>query len=206
MSQNREPRYIHPFILKQLEDILNAINAKLPPNHKAKMISAHRTPAEQFELFKKGRAFINGEWQIQRSNGKIVTNLDGFIKLSRHNYLPCTAIDIGLFEGNTYLEESDLYKHVAVGKEFGLDWGGDWVRFTDRPHLEIPLSAFFKKNIQKDIGLVWQKYLVKDGTYGGVLDGIFGTKSLEALKISTGEDDRTIKAWDLLFEKFGPGE
>lgn len=203
MAHNREPRYIHPFILNQLEDILGAINAKLPANHSAKMISGHRTPAEQFELFKKGRTFINGVW---KKTGNVVTNIDGITKLSRHNYLPCTAFDTGLFNGNSFLGDSPLYKHVREGKKFGLDWGGDWTSFVDQPHLEIPPSVFFKGNIQKDIGLIWQKYLVKDGTYTGVLDGLFGPQSLEALKISTGEDSRTLKAWDFLFNKFGPAE
>jgi hypothetical protein len=84
-----------------------------------------------------------------------------------------------------------------------MDWGGDWTRFKDQPHLEMPPSAFFKSSLEKDQGFVWQTYLTMAGTYSGVLDGIFGTNSLKALKEATGEDTRNLAAWDKLFTKFG---
>lgn len=51
---------------------------------------AYRTPEEQFELFKIGRKQINGVWQ---KVGKVVTNCDGYEKLSFHNYKPALAFD-----------------------------------------------------------------------------------------------------------------
>ena len=200
MRYDRDPKYLHPYIHTRLQAILDSIIAKLPANHTAKLISAHRTPADQFELYKQGRVFRNGSWvQV----GDVVTHLDGFVKLSRHNYLGCTAFDVGLFEGNAYLGNSPLYKHVREGVKQGFEWGGDWVRFKDRPHLEIPSTQFFKNSIQRDSGLVWQQYLVKAGTYTKSLDGIFGTESHKALKAATGEDTRNMAAWDKLFARFG---
>lgn len=200
MRYDRDPKYLHPYISSRLSAILDAINAKLPANHSAKFVSAHRTPADQFELFKQGRTFKNGTWV---KTGSVVTYLDGFVKLSRHNYLPCTAFDVGIFNGNTYLGNSNLYKHVKEGVKLGMDWGGDWTSFKDQPHLEIPTAQFFKSNIQKDSGLIWQQYLVKAGTYTKALDGIFGAESLKALKAATGEDSRNLAAWDKLFAQFG---
>lgn len=200
MSYSRDTKYLHPFIAKQLTEIMSAINAKLPAGHSAKVISVHRTPADQFALFKQGRTFRNGTWV---KTGAVVTNLDGYVKQSRHNSLPATAMDIGIFNGSTYLGNSQLYKHVKEGKKFGLDWGGDWSSFKDQPHLEIPTNKFFKSNIIKDSGYVWQQYLVKAGTYKGALDGIFGPGSLKALKEATGETERNLKAWDKLYAKFG---
>jgi peptidoglycan L-alanyl-D-glutamate endopeptidase CwlK len=200
MRYDRDPKYLHPYIHTRLQTILDSINAKLPVNHSAKMISAHRTPADQFELFKQGRVFRNGSWV---KVGNVVTHLDGFVKLSRHNYLGGTAFDIGIFDGNTYLGNSKHYKHVREGVKQGLEWGGDWVTFKDQPHLEIPSSLFFKNNIQKDCGLIWQQYLKKAGTYTKSLDGIFGIESHKALKAATGEDTRNMKAWDKLFDRFG---
>lgn len=200
MTYDRNPKYLHPFIASRLQNILDAINNKLPAEHSAKLVSAHRTPADQFELFKQGRAFQNGSWV---KTGDVVTHLDGYIKKSRHNYLPCTAFDTGIFNGASYQGNSPLYKHIKEGKRFEMNWGGDWVSFTDQPHLEIPPSQFFKSNIEKDSGLVWQQYLVKAGTYDKALDGIFGPESLKALKAAAGEEERNLAAWDQLFEQFG---
>jgi peptidoglycan LD-endopeptidase CwlK len=200
MKYDRDPKYLHPFITARLQNILDAVNAKLPAGHTAKLISAHRTPADQFQLFKQGRTFKDGTWI---KTGDIVTNLDGFVRLSRHNYLPGTAFDTGIFNGDAYLGNSPLYKHVKEGVKFEMDWGGNWTSFIDQPHLEIPGSQFFKNNIQKDIGLIWQKYLVKAGTYNKAMDGIFGAESLKALKEATGENERNLAAWDKLFDQFG---
>jgi hypothetical protein len=200
MGYNKDPRYLHPYIAARLTKILDAINAKLPAGHTAKLVSAHRTPDDQFQLFKQGRVFRNGSWV---KVGPVVTYLDGFVKQSRHNNLPCTAFDTGIFKGNTYLGDSPLYKHVKEGIKFGLDWGGNWTRFKDFPHLEMPPSLFFKSSLEKDQGYLWQLYLQKAGSFTGAMDGIFGTNSLKALKATTGLDIRSIAAWDKLYERFG---
>ncbi len=200
MAYDREPRYLHPYIAGRLIKILEAINTKLPAGCKAKMVSAHRTPNDQFNLFKQGRLFRNGSWV---KVGPVVTHLDGFVKVSRHNNLPCTAFDVGIFENKAYLGDSPLYKHVKDGTKFGLDWGANWSRFKDYPHLEMPNNLFFKKSLQKDQGILWQYYLQMAGAYTGAMDGIFGTKSGQALKLVTGIDERNMQAWDILYNKFG---
>ncbi len=200
MGYDRESKYLHPYICARLPKILEAINAKLPAGHVARLVSAHRTPDDQFKLFKQGRIFKNGSWV---KVGPVVTHLDGFVKKSRHNNLPCTAFDVGIFKNNVYLGDSPLYKHVKEGTKFGLDWGGSWTRFKDMPHLEMPPSLFFKNNLEKDQGFVWQTYLNKAGTYSGAMDGIFGTGSNLSLKKATGEEQRNLKAWDKLYTLCG---
>lgn len=200
MGYDREARYLHPYILARLPQILEAINAKLPAAHVAKLVSAHRTPDDQFKLFKQGRIFRNGSWV---KVGAVVTHLDGFVKKSRHNNLPCTAFDVGIFKNNIYLGNSPLYKHVKEGTRFGLDWGGNWVRFQDRPHLEMPGVLFFKNSLEKDQGYVWQCYLRKANFYSGAMDGIFGTGSILSLNNATGEVQRNLKAWDTLYNLCG---
>lgn len=200
MGYDREPKYLHPYMATRLPQILSAINRKLPAGHEAKLVSAHRTPGDQFKLFKQGRIFKNGSWV---KAGAVVTHLDGFIKKSRHNNLPCTAFDVGIFKNNAYLGDSAHYKHVSEGKKFGLEWGGDWARFKDTPHLEMPTALFFKNSLEKDQGYIWQSYLVKAGTYFGAMDGIFGTNSILSLKKATGEEERNLKAWDKLYNMFG---
>lgn len=55
---------------------------------------------------------------------------------SNHNF--GIAWDIGVFEGGRYLDDSPLYDHAAnFGKVDGVEWGGDWQSFRDRPHYQL---------------------------------------------------------------------
>jgi hypothetical protein len=201
-NYNRDSRYMHPLLRDNLDAMLKTIQDKLPADIKAKVISIHRTPAEQFEIFKKGRTFNGTKWEV---TGTVFTSKDGYINKSRHNYLPATAFDIGLFKGTAYLPSNAGYKKVELGaKLMDFTWGGTWVSPHDEPHIEIPLPKFELQSIEKDNGLIWQRYLKKDGTYNGALDGIFGPRSIDALKASTNETERNVAAWDILFDKHGP--
>ena len=102
-----------------------------------------RTTDEQFELYKKGRKLINGKWTKVSAT---VTNLDGKIKKSEHNYSPSRAIDIAPYpiDWNDTKRFDDLAKVVkqamtTVGIE--LQWGGDWKSLIDRPHYELKKST-----------------------------------------------------------------
>lgn len=200
---DRDPVYLHPILYNGLQRAINAIVEKLPEGHAARLVSGHRTPADQFELFKIGREFRDGKWV---KVGKVVTNIDGFTKLSQHNYLPCQAIDIGLFNAQgKYLEDSPLYKHVKRGAAvLGLDWGGDWEKFVDQPHIEIPASQCFQGSRVREAALQWQRYLQAAGAYAGAMDGLFGRRSEDALVKVIGTRVRDMAGWAKLFKKFGP--
>ena len=113
-----------------------------------KVLYGHRTPAEQLALFKKGRKFDNGAWV---KVGKTVTDKDGTIRKSKHNYNPSLAIDIipYPFQGWNNLDQfHTLHKVIRdVANELGikLTWGADWdndgdIRehsLQDYPHYEI---------------------------------------------------------------------
>ena len=89
-----------------------------------KIISGTRTYEEQNSLYEQGRS----------ASGRIVTNARG--GYSNHNF--GIAFDIGVFEGGRYLDESPAYKTVgALGKQLGLEWGGDWQSIQDEPHFEL---------------------------------------------------------------------
>ena len=102
------------------------------------VIYGHRTPEEQFELFKQGREKKDGWWV---KVGKTVTNLDGSIKKSKHNYFPSKAVDVVPFPLDWNNIES--FKNLAViikkkAKELNIDveWGGDW-QMKDFPHWQV---------------------------------------------------------------------
>jgi peptidoglycan L-alanyl-D-glutamate endopeptidase CwlK len=201
MTYDRDPQYLHPYLFSRLKNIIAAVETNLPPGYTARLISAYRSPEDQFRLYQQGRTFRNGSWA---KTGAVVTNLDGFIKKSRHNYLPATALDLGIFKDNIYITDNTLYKHVKAGIQSGLDWGGNWKgSLIDRPHLEMPSSLFFKNNIDRDAAWIWQNYLAKAKTYSGAMDGYFGALSKKALSDATGEYERNTKAWNKLFTTFG---
>ena len=82
------------------------------------------TYAEQDELFAQGRT----------KPGKRVTNAKG--GESNHNF--GVAFDVGVFEGNAYLDDSPAYDAVgAIGASIGLEWGGHWISLVDKPHFQL---------------------------------------------------------------------
>ncbi len=65
---------------------------------------------------------------------KIVTNVKG--GSSYHNY--GVAVDV-VFHGNQpWGEQHDWEGLGKSGEEAGLEWGGRWTSFVDRPHFQIP--------------------------------------------------------------------
>lgn len=196
--------FVHPRILEVLEQIIDRIDNESNGEIKAKVLSTNRTPQEQFELFKKGREFRNGNW-VKIRGGRHVTNIDGFSKMSRHNYLPSLACDFGLFRGGKYLLDDASYNIIGLAaKDAGLNWGGDWRSFKDKPHVQLNKNQMFKSSFIKDVALQWQRYLKMSGSYTDSLDGIFGKNSKKALKEVTGFDGQSPEAWKSLFRQFGP--
>lgn len=65
----------------------------------------------------------------------IVTNARG--GRSNHNF--GIAFDIGVFDAQGhYFDESPAYGVVGpLGEALGLEWGGRWVSFKDRPHYQL---------------------------------------------------------------------
>lgn len=53
----------------------------------------HRSPEKQLEYYKKGRKLVGEKWVITNQK-KVITDCDGDIKKSKHNYLPSMAVDI----------------------------------------------------------------------------------------------------------------
>lgn len=86
-----------------------------------------RTIAEQNALYAQGRT----------KAGKIVTNAKG--GYSNHNF--GVAIDFCLLlpDGKNVSWElnKDWHTVVAIAKDLGFEWGGDWKKFKDYPHFEM---------------------------------------------------------------------
>ena len=209
-NHKSNPLFLHPILHAALPAILAEIKQNLPAgwNTGTGSEGIHRTPGEQFEIFKRGRRFdaASGTWQ---KIGTTFTPLDGTKKKSRHNFLGAQAMDIVLFRPNgSELEAGPEERKIAKGADlFGLTWGG---RFSneDLPHIEIPKERLFKSNFTNDEALQWQKWLFHAGNLGGPeeLDGAWGEHSASALETTIGTRERSPEAWETLFNRFGPIE
>jgi len=98
----------------------------------------HRTPEEQKALYDQGRT----------ASGNIVTNCDGTVKKSKHNYLPSQAFDIAILVNGKVTWDVQYYKIVGnhiieTAKKLGIKvkWpiniGKKNKPVYDWPHFEI---------------------------------------------------------------------
>lgn len=200
MSIDRDPTYLHPVLAAALPALLSRLTRG---TRTAKLLSAHRTPAEQLELFKRGRALVDGKLVVVKKS-EVVTHNDGTAKPSRHNYLPALAMDIGLFDGGRYLTSAADYTDVGpAARTLGLEWGGDWTRFKDAPHVQLPASRLVGGVPEREAAAAWQRLLQLSGQNVGLVDGYFGEQSRSALRELMGSDERSAGAWKSLVERFG---
>jgi hypothetical protein len=118
----------------------------------------YSSPAEQFELFKKGRSLVNGKWVIS-NKGQVVTYKDGTTSPSKHNTRE--AVDIYAYFPNNKSEaynkmalsyiaglvrsvSEELFEKGEITKKVvsGMNWDddGDFMfdqEFIDYPHFQV---------------------------------------------------------------------
>jgi hypothetical protein len=111
------------------------------------LASGTRTVSEQNKLYAKGRT----------EPGNRVTNAKGGD--SPHNFGLAFDFAFGNAVGRpTWPAGAPWAAAAAIGKRLGLEWGGDWKSFTDRPHLELPgwrdVRAEWKRSGATDYAVV----------------------------------------------------
>lgn len=105
-----------------------------------KVIQGHRSFKEQQVLYAKGRT----------KPGKIVTQIDGVRKQSKHNADPSTAFDYAPWPINWDRVDEFIFQagvFFTISKQLGIKirWGGDWdmdhnlynEKFRDWGHIEL---------------------------------------------------------------------
>lgn len=123
-----------------------------------KPICTLRTAAEQLACFKVGRVveMVNGIPVVKSINPKkIITKLDGIMKVSKHNPTvtqPLSrAVDFGVFIGGKYITDNDYYEPLlTLARKYDLISGWDFKQsglsiaelkkkkiFKDPPHIEM---------------------------------------------------------------------
>jgi D-alanyl-D-alanine dipeptidase len=143
-SQNRLAK-VHPKLAAGVTKVIEALAAQ---GLTVEVVQGLRTFAEQDELFKQGRT----------KPGQVVTKARG--GQSNHNY--GLAVDVCPFV-NGKPQWDDNKGFIRIGAEAtkqGLDWGGNWKKFIDKPHVQIGgltvaqcLALFKSGGLEK----VWSK-------------------------------------------------
>lgn len=89
--------------------------------------SGYRSFAEQNALYAQGRT----------TPGNIVTNARGGQSL--HNYgLAVDVVPLGANGQPNWNAPNSTWQAIgAAGKRQGMEWGGDWTSFVDRPHFQM---------------------------------------------------------------------
>lgn len=121
---------VHPDLVARVVKICSAMAALGYP---MMVTDGVRTDAEQQALYAKGRTVP----------GLVVTQLDGVSGRSKHQIrsdgygraVDCCFMVHGLPSWDPTMPWN-LYG--AMAKQLGLEWGGNWITFADKPHIELP--------------------------------------------------------------------
>lgn len=107
----------------------------------------YRPKSKQLEYFKKGRKSVKGEWIITDKE-KVITNVDGYKIVGKHNVNPSKAVDIFAFI-NGKVSYDTVHLSILAGvimgnaKKLGIKvrWGGTFgskeFKGWDMPHYEL---------------------------------------------------------------------
>ncbi|WP_343063315.1 M15 family metallopeptidase [Halobacillus locisalis] len=133
------PTMLHPLVEKYRDELVASVKKK---GIDVVITEGHRTEERQNELYARGRS----------TDGQVVTNAQA--GESYHNY--GLAIDFALRTPNGDVVwdterddnengEADWMEVVAVAKDMGFEWGGDWRNFKDYPHLQMDFGLSIRE-------------------------------------------------------------
>lgn len=134
MGADRDLNHLYPAFREKVVAVLADLKAyadKHMPGYAWIVVEGFRTAEYQHSLYEKGRT----------KPGSIVTNRDGVKKRSNHQ--SSLAVDIVPARGSSVDWEADAEHWSYLGhvaRAHDLEWGGDWKKFVDKPHVEWPES------------------------------------------------------------------
>lgn len=155
------------YVLPTIDDVFTSstleredvsIPTKLHPQvNEAKNILIEETRAKGIEIM-----ITDGHWteeeqdnlyqQARSESGNIVTIAKG--GQSYHNYGLAIDFALKLDNGNVVWDldrddnnngEADWMEVVAIAKDLGFEWGGDWTSFKDYPHLQMDFGLSIRE-------------------------------------------------------------
>ena len=119
---SRDLNLVHP----KLRTIVNRVIEECKAVGLAVLITdGWRSKEEQDKIYAQGRT----------TPGVIVSRAS--YPYSAHNW--GVAVDFCRnVRGHEYEDSDDFFRRVAtIAKKYGLEWGGDWKNFVDKPHLQL---------------------------------------------------------------------
>ena len=121
----RDTTKLHPELQRKIADFLHMCKKK---GLAVRITECLRTAAEQDALYAQGRT----------KPGNIITNCSGSSYSSMHQW--GVAVDFCRNDGKGAYDDSDGFfaKVGHIGQACGLEWGGSWHGFVDKPHLQLP--------------------------------------------------------------------
>lgn len=134
---------VHPELARRVIQLISTLAGQ---GLTIEVVQGLRTFAEQDALYQRGRS----------KRGQIVTNARG--GESNHNY--GLAVDLCPFlDGKPQWD--DIQSFIRIGAEAekrGLEWGGKWKKFIDKPHVQLPglsVSQCLALFRQGGLAMVW---------------------------------------------------
>ena len=123
-ASRRRLEKVHPTLTAKIQSLLDILTQN---GVQVEVVQGLRTFAEQDALFAQGRT----------RPGPVVTRARG--GQSNHNY--GLAVDLVPFNNGQPNWNAPLGVWTTIGREaekLGLEWGGDWRKFVDKPHVQLP--------------------------------------------------------------------
>lgn len=121
-------RGVHPRLIESISVLLTQMATI---GHPMRVAQGVRSTAEQQALYAQGRT----------AKGPKVTNADGVLKKSNHQAKTDGfghAVDLCFAAAEPFADEHPWLEMGVRAERLGLKWGGRWVNFPDRPHVELP--------------------------------------------------------------------
>ena len=132
MPSDRDLAHLYPEfrekVLLLLED-MRLYAAKHMVGYEWRIVEGFRTAKYQKSLYAQGRT----------RKGPVVTNADGYNNESKHQ--SSLAVDVVPFHGHDFDWDGkrEWWQYLGhVARKHGLEWGGDWKSFVDKPHVQWP--------------------------------------------------------------------
>ena len=140
----RDITQLHPKLQELAKKLIDECKKK---NINIKIGECLRTVQEQNDLYAQGRT----------KSGNKVTNAKGNSYSSMHQwgvafdfFLDMDIDGDGKKSDDAFNNSTKMFDKVgAIGKSFGLEWGGDWKSPVDRPHFQLPDWGSTPKKLKK---------------------------------------------------------
>ena len=132
---NRRTRELHPRVSRAARQLVNAVEEEL--GIQLRIVQGLRTIEEQNALYAQGRT----------TPGERVTNARG--GQSYHNYgLAFDVVEMNNGRANWNTTPANWNRIRDIGQRFGLEWGGSWTSFVDRPHFQMTFGHTTRQLMQ----------------------------------------------------------